>query len=728
MSPELLRNVRTEIQDNLSFTPKETDIYKIHQSGDLANLDGLDDSSLKLLPSLLTLRDALYSSTFRDYLSTITGAGALSGRKTDMAINVYTPGCHLLCHDDVIGSRRVSYILYLTDPDIPWKEEWGGALRLYPIVEHTSEDGKVIKVPSPDHDLSIPPAFNQLSFFAVQPGESFHDVEEVYASKGGDDEANDDVRVRTAISGWYHIPQEGEEGFVRGLEETLAEKSSLMQLQGKEDLFDLPKQTLHSANASFNSDFSANDSKEVAPPATPEDESRDDDNKPASNKHADVLSPEHGINKKTIPSPHGDALLSKTAGEAASVLSTQDEAALPHGAGEKKVASTQDNISVSKDAVQEKSSRDIKEEIELSEADLTFLLKYIAPTYLTPDTLESVSTLFSEQCFLTLSTFLSSKFSNSLRDFISIQESQPLPTKTAEIEKTTPWAIARPPHKHRYLFQQGREGHMTDRRIQSPLQDLLENLLPSLPFFKWLHFATGLTISSHNILARRFRRGKDYTLATGYDEEDARLEITLAITPTPGWESEESADGDANTIDISPIGGDVGGYVTYMAGDEDSDEDKVAQQDLKPGLEILPSNMSNDAQSSTASNPILQKARPKADPAIYQAPGYDDIGEDAVLFSMPAGWNTLGIVLRDKGTMRFVKYISRQAKGDRWDICGEFGVLNQEDDEDEDEEGIGEKVGGEESREGEEGVWEIEEGSVESDDSEDSETTSTDDD
>ncbi|KAL9121761.1 MAG: hypothetical protein Q9187_001677 [Circinaria calcarea] len=72
VASDLLRSVRTEIQENLSFTPKETDIYRIHQSGDLTNLDGLDDSSLKLLPSLLTLRDALYSSTFRD--RTIVGA------------------------------------------------------------------------------------------------------------------------------------------------------------------------------------------------------------------------------------------------------------------------------------------------------------------------------------------------------------------------------------------------------------------------------------------------------------------------------------------------------------------------------------------------------------------------------------------------------------------------------------------------------------------------------
>lgn len=41
-------------------------------------------------------------------------------------------GGHLLCHDDVIGDRRVSFIIYLTDPDEGWTEADGGQLELYP--------------------------------------------------------------------------------------------------------------------------------------------------------------------------------------------------------------------------------------------------------------------------------------------------------------------------------------------------------------------------------------------------------------------------------------------------------------------------------------------------------------------------------------------------------------------------------------------------------------------
>ncbi|KAL8834744.1 MAG: hypothetical protein Q9170_003621 [Blastenia crenularia] len=593
LEPQLLRKVRAEIQANLSFTPKETDIYKIHQSGDLANLDGLDDSSLQRLPSLLALRDALYSPAFRGFLSTVTAAGPLSGKKTDMAINVYTPGCHLLCHDDVIGSRRVSYILYLTDPDQPWRPEWGGALRLYPTQVHKRPDEKEFKVPSPDFSVSIPPAFNQLSFFAVQPGESFHDVEEVYAQKLGSNDDVDESRVRTAISGWYHLPQEGEDGYVEGLEESLAERSSLQQLQGSSDQYDQPHLRIHQYRDSSN---------------TAE-------------------------------------------------------------------AGTKINVSIAEPS---------QNEASLTESDLDFLLKYIAPTYLTPDTLESISDTFSDECSICLGKFLSDKFSSKMRQHIVAQESQHLPSKAEDIESKTSWPVARPPHKHRFLYQQA----LNETDQDSPIQDLLQNLLPSQAFRQWLQLATGLTLSSYDLCARRFRHGKDYTLATGYTEEESQLEIILAITPSHGWGGDEdSGDDEANSAVERPDSAEkssskdkstekstnsedpgVGGYVAYMAGD-DADE-KSDDGQSNDGVEV-PRDLSTGAR---ASRPSTQKSKSdKADPAIYKASGDDE--DDGVLFTMPACWNTLGLVLRDRGVMRFVKYVSQQAPGDRWDIVGEFGVV-----------------------------------------------------
>jgi prolyl 3-hydroxylase /prolyl 3,4-dihydroxylase len=555
INDDLLRSVRNEIRENVHFTPKETDIYKIQQSGDLANLDGLDDGALDKLPSLLRLRDAMYSSSFRKYVAEITGSGELSGRKTDMAINVYTPGCHLLCHDDVIGSRRVSYILYLTDPDLPWKEEWGGALRLYPTKTFEDDEGEKTITPSPNFTKVIPPAWNQLSFFAVQPGESFHDVEEVYHAENKELLEKDSGRIRMAISGWYHIPQIGEEGYVEGAEEKWGTNSSLMQLQGNPDRYDFPQsQTI------------------------------------------------------TVEAP-----------------------------------------------------KDAGEDKDLDEDDLTFLLKYMAPTYLTPDTLEQITERFLALSSVELDSLLSNKFSTRVREYIEAQEAALLSNDSTEIEKGS-WKVAKPPHKHRFLFLQPKDRETDESVALNPIEELLEVFLPSGQFRKWLEIATQCEIENYDVLARRFRKSLDYALATSH-EGQPRLEISLGLTPTDGWgvedddEEDEEAEGSkAKTNGKSKADGkqkeaeieekeveDVGGQEIYMAGDEDETN---------------------------------------GDAAIYKSS--TDPEDDNLLFTMPASWNKMSIVLRDSGVLKFVKYVSKNAKGDRWDVSGAFGVKELDDDDEED--------------------------------------------
>jgi len=575
----LLRSVRTEILDNIHFTPKETDIYKIHQSGDLANLDGLDPSALEKLPSLLQLRDALYSYDFRQWVSKVSGAGALSGKKTDMAVNVYVPGCHLLCHDDVIGSRRVSYILYLTDPDKPWQGEWGGALRLYPTDSKKGEDGKMYQVPQSMWTNVIPPAWNQLSFFAVQPGESFHDVEEVY-HRGKNDSEDDGGRFRMAISGWFHIPQDGEEGFEPGLEEKMAEKSSLQQLQGKADQFDEPQTQWIDPTVFVSSEL-----------------------------------------------PNEDA------------------------------------------------------EDELSEKELEHLLQFMTPNYLTPDTVEELNELFGEESTLQLTNFFNQKFAASLQAWLGSGDS-----------KTDKYRVSRPPHKHRYQYQRPSVPSSLNAEA-SPHQRILNELLPSLAFRKWLSLATGLTLKRCSILGRRFRRGLDYQLAQSYEGEDPQLEYTLNITPTPGWGADEVEDGaaDGEVDDETKTNGkseeaaskeneedNVGGYELYMAGDDaDGSSDDEGSDD---GVTI-PAHAHH--QSHTGAGDRRASKRRKADPAVYKAAAADEDEDDGILFSNPASWNSMSVVLRDRGTLRFVKYVSRSAQGDRWDVSGCFEV---EDDDDGDEE------------------------------------------
>jgi Rps23 Pro-64 3,4-dihydroxylase Tpa1-like proline 4-hydroxylase len=605
MNDSLLRSVRTEIIDNIHFTPKETDIYKIHQSGDLANLSGLPESALEKLPSLLKLRDALYGPEFRQWISTVAGSGPLSGKKTDMAVNVYVPGCHLLCHDDVIGSRRVSYILYLTDPDKPWQANWGGALRLYPTDEEKGEDGKLYKVPRAEFSKVIPPAWNQLSFFAVQPGESFHDVEEVYHRAEGVEE-DDGGRVRMAISGWFHIPQEGEEGFEPGLEESLAEKSSLQQLQGKGEQFDDPK--------------------------------------------PQWIDPE---------------------------------------AGNEQPATGKDD--------------DDEEEAEMTEEDLQFLLNYMTPNYLTPDTVEELNELFTEESTAQMGNFLNKKLAPRLRKQIESESFK------REFE------TSRPPHKHRYQYLTSTSSVRPPPvgSEDDPHGDVLYNFLPSLAFRKWLALTTGLSLKRCAIVARKFRRSLDYQLAQGYRGEQPQLEYCLNITPTTGWAPEEPEDeaeddeDDEEDEDSTPKNkgkgkekakapkpepepkpqaeeeDNVGGYELYMAGDDDEDDDDD-DAGSDHGVDI-PAKL----QSATGAGDrrSAKKTRAKADPAIYKAA--QDEEDDGILFSNPASWNTLSLVLRDRGVLKFVKYVSGKAKGDRYDFSGAVEVDDIDDDED-DEDDAGE--------------------------------------
>ncbi|KXZ49624.1 hypothetical protein GPECTOR_20g481 [Gonium pectorale] len=203
-SVDVLRQVRDEIINNINATYKETDLFKVFQTGDLGNLDSLDPEAAAKLPALMKLKRALYSDEFRAFVTKVTGCGDLSAR-TDCSCNVYAYSGHLLCHDDVIANRRVSYIIYLTDPDDPWVAEDGGALELFPLVEGQEH------TPAPNPTRAHLPLFNTMAMFTVTPGVSFHSVQEVF---------NPD-KPRMSISGWYHADTPPEQ----------AEKASLRQLQ-----------------------------------------------------------------------------------------------------------------------------------------------------------------------------------------------------------------------------------------------------------------------------------------------------------------------------------------------------------------------------------------------------------------------------------------------------------------------------------------------------------------
>jgi len=213
-NPDVLRCVREEIINNIEATYKETDLFKMLQTGDLANMDKLDPESAAKLPTVRALRDAIYSTEFRQFISDITGCGELSD-VTDCACNIHPLGGHLLCHDDVIGDRLISYIVYLTDPEDSWTTEDGGALELYP--EKKDHPNMPDVVPT----AAVLPIWNTMAMFQVLPGRSFHSIQEIHTSE----------KPRMSIQGWFHSPKPP----------TDADLATLKQLQacpGEDDKLD----------------------------------------------------------------------------------------------------------------------------------------------------------------------------------------------------------------------------------------------------------------------------------------------------------------------------------------------------------------------------------------------------------------------------------------------------------------------------------------------------------
>ncbi|RLV91270.1 Prolyl 34-dihydroxylase TPA1 [Spathaspora sp. JA1] len=537
----LLRQVRKEVLSEIAFTQKETDIYKVFQSGDLANLSGLDWNDLSRLPSLFKLRAGIYSQEFRDVISKVTGCGKLSGVKTDISINTYTKGCHLLTHDDVIGSRRVSFILYLPDPDRTWKESYGGGLRLYPAV--------IPNVPQTDFSQKLIPQFNQIAFFTVQPGLSFHDVEEVREDK-----------QRLSIQGWFHIPQEGEDGFIPGEQEETEARSTLQQLQSKElQEYDFPK-------------------------------------------------------------------------------------------------SERNNFAPSELNIYQQSFT------SLTEAELTYLGHYINPIYLSSGNITKLNTSFFKDSIIEIQNVLVDDYAKGLRDQIrNLELNSVTPQKSTEV--TFPWKCAVPPHKQRFMYIDGKSpiGNMNESNInyvtkigpqELPNFSLVETkhevdtklvelakLFKSVAFKKWLKLLTSLILTGDQVLIRRFRPGHDFILATTIDKsEGVLLEATLNLTPSAvnpkNWES-----------------GEFGGYELCMLHGDESDAEESDEQD--------------------------------DDPAVYKA---NDPNDDSILFTSQCKWNTLTLYIRDPSVLKFIKYVSINAKGSRWDISSQWNVQPEEEDNDNEEE------------------------------------------
>lgn len=623
INEDLLKATRNEIIEELRFAEKETDIYKVNQTGDLANLDGLPTEEAGRLQSLLRVRNAIYSEEFRSWLQGVTGCGPLSAKKKDMSINDYRQGCHLLNHDDVISTRRVSYILYLPDPDQPWQAEWGGALELYPVKTKGTPDDVPSKI--------IPPRWNQFTFFTVQPGHSFHSVEEVIHP----------IQSRLSISGWFHRPQEGEEGF------------------------------------------------------TTEDEK----------KEAEV--------EKEMSS-----LESLSAKENAKIFEAYPEKFGPPLPGS-----------------------------PLSQDEKRFLIQFLNPAYLVDKTQEQLFEQFGDDSHVLLSDVLRKEIAQPLEKALrsadakdgfqwwasgkgeasaSIQShgvgTNRATAPEAEDEK---WSIAGPPHKQRYavLSEQAtpaKAEEIASAQVPNPLPTEASELLRLLstvlfPSDAFRHFLANISqlvpLGGRPVEARRFRPGLDYTLARS--DTEPVLDVTLNLTPDPAKPSldEErkagprglsgkakkskhaptpsSASGskllskkEAKDLQAKWESGDIGGWECYMAPHEGEEDPAVYQS----------ANGKKKAENGEADAEMKDGEGEEEEEEIVEM--VEDDGEeededfDGVLLNLTPSFNTLSVVLRDEGVMRFVKYLAASAGGSRWDVIGEYeiGAIEEEEMEEDDAE------------------------------------------
>lgn len=618
INDDLLRRARTEIVEELHFTEKETDIYKVNQTGDLANLDGLNEEESQRLKALMELRNALYSNEFRAWLRKVTGCGPLSAKKKDMSINDYRHGCHLLNHDDVISTRRVSYILYLPDPAEPWQPEWGGALELYPVKEkHVPDD-----VPS----RIVPPQWNQFTFFVVQPGHSFHSVEEVVAP----------TRSRLSLSGWFHRLQPEEEGFSQEEEdrELQAEKefSSVGSLISKQ----------------FMSAFDEYDESTYGDPPLP-------------------------------------------------------------------------------------GSRIPAEQVK-------FLAHFLNPAYLTTKIQSTLFEKFGDESHLLLSDFLRQDIAEAIEKVLRAKDEddgfvwwkngddrvgfdavriQPHTTGTNRAQHPSDedkqWVLYGPPHRERFVTLASactpKNAPRIDLAAPSPiapvpssaaeiLHILTHQLFPSAAFRHFIANVTQLIpVAARPIRVRRFRPGLDYTLARSDDE--SVLDLTLTLTPDvlgsakkdvkhtarpKGLAGKRKADtlskGNLSKKDHDALQGmwdrgDIGGWECYLAPHE-GEEDPAVYQSAASRRAKAEAEAAHQAEAGDDED----MDENMDDDENMDEDDDDDDDFDGVLLNVTPSFNTLNVVLRDEGVMRFVKYLGASAGGSRWDISAEYTVGAAEMEED----------------------------------------------
>ncbi|CAM9393298.1 unnamed protein product [Choristocarpus tenellus] len=628
MKDNVLQGACEELKINMQATLKETDIYKVYQTGDLANMDSLPEESQRLLPSLFALRGALYSLEFRRLVQRLTGSGPLSGEKIDLSVNAYGHTGHLLCHDDVIGTRKVSYILYLVDQDWGSREKPdGGGLQLYPL----DMEG-VPGVPAFAPSKVIPPKWNQMVLFAVQPGRSFHDVQEVY----------NEHKPRLAVSGWFHGALPSEVALGLQSDSQGVPRSALLECAVGEPT---------------ESDY---ENEEVA-----------------------------GVSTLAQLEGGGDI----------GGRDTKDDGAAGEFLGD--FGGTE---------------------------DMGDLAGWINSEYLSSSMVEQCAEAFTDNgSSLQLHRFLKDEVSKKVLEAVRASDSADglgyMEASPFDTGVRGGWRQAGPPHRQRMLRLSqippaGESDQDADDEIGKLMRDIRDKLFKNKAFKSLLEGIAGASISASRSQARRFRPGLDYTLATPaapwvWKGSPPPVSESKDEEKVEGKQDDAGDAGDADPTskeegslmvldailcfvdDTEPYKeaawrqDEVGGYVTYLGGEDEDDDpgSKVGGEEKGVATGNDKGGEEKEAVEGEVNGGDVGGSKGQ-DAAVYR----DD--EGGSLVSVSAASNTLSLVLRDDvGILSFVKYVSSAAPGSRFDVFGEFLVVTGED-SDSEEEGVKESVVG----------------------------------
>ena len=304
----------------------------------------------------------------------------------------------------------------------------------------------------------------------------------------------------------------------------------------------------------------------------------------------------------------------------------------------------------------------------LSREDRDFLGGYINPAYLTDESMAEIRTRFEEESSIKLRHFLvdelNARITKSCKELDDRDKvGRDRPSLDYKVGTGGNWKAVGPAHKQRFLeYEPATGGDEPDGDKASAddavvcagdhLHNLRTTLFRSAAFGRWLGHVSSLGYPlGERGRVRRFRPGLDYTVAHyGVLTTNPVLDATLCFCAGDGKpcafddETDELVGSDDDAIWES---GDVGGFECYIAADEGGEDDGP------------------DAE-------------------------YDD-EDDTKLLSVQASNNTLSLVYRDPGTMRFVKYVGAGAPSSRWDVALEYDVEADDDEEGEDEEEDGDE-------------------------------------